>query len=1301
MKETTNFAASILAASFVAVTGHYAHADNTPAGENVTEARPVLARPALRGGLSFGGAGLYIAAYGPGWGGIPVTTPPSSSGEGPRPFEIRGAQTYFKGTSEWALQADNTIRGRVEVECVTPVEMQCVALAVDIPSPPPVGLGDASAATFNLPLADGRTARLSFPQPVSYHSQDSRQWGGNWTVRFAGHLGHGGTRTFEKGERLVWEMTLATPDGLAIAESKPLDIVANDDWVRLDYRKDIVRGSALDLSGQGLQDAPAGKHGWLKAVGGHFEFEKLPGVEQRFYGVNLCFSANYPDHEVADRIVDRFVRLGYNTIRVHHHDGAWAKAYARREVANLVPEGQLNAAEGGDLKARSANLSGEAALKSVDVVNDDIDRLDYLLAKCFEHGIYVTTDLYVSRTVLWRDVGIDRDGDMDKQLFKTYVGLHDGAYSNWCHWARAFLEHVNPYTGRAYKDEPGLPLISLINEGKYGMGWGGSGKGRDPVVQAAWRQCRMEMQNAECRMQNDAGDTPPLPGANARDSADALFDNWINRRIWERGTAFVRALGCRALLTNDNNGRWHGEGEGLTPLYDYVDNHFYVDHPQFLEQSWRLPSKCGNANPIKAELPSLLHRGYAKNASKPYAITEWNFSGPGRYRGMGGILTGAMAAEQEWDGLWRFAYSHSNGNLVDGKGYPGYFDCVTDPLIAASDRASVCLYLRGDAAQIQTNAQCTMHNAQFGKALRLDKQRGSMTLVSPRTCGGFAESGRINAGPLSFEIIERQNSNVESLATTNHSSLVTRHSSLRGGHAVPTTLWASSLDGEPLERSSRILLTHLTDVQGDGARYADDQRKILLKWGKTPLIEVGAALVELRFDEREGRTGNAGNAGNDDALRANDDAADAANDGALRANDDGAPRQMTNDKSNVIAPQAHVIATEGGSSLPQSGSVIAPQAHVIAAEGGSSLPQSGSVIAPQAHVIAAEGGSSSRSIPQAIASPKFPRSWKTACSASASAPQVPRTAASTTKSYARQASPAPRRSRLSSVPGSPCKTSRSCRAWPFPDGPSKVPPAASTPTPTAGASSAFASPKTTPPRSKVRRNLRRLAEKTAAPPSPPSGASPPLAKPTCLRHTSGAIFLAPSSAAARRLSTARRSPSSSTVPSRTCSEALSPTWCSSRSMVKSSCAPFLTSPLVFSSKTGRIGAPTISRSASSSPKARLRPAANTPSTAPSASGIRTSSSPPTAASPSRPVPTGFRSRTSRGSSRVPRSTSHRFCRTMRRPASSAASSPWTTTSSSKSFPAYRSASTASTSAATPACPPRPRRQTASPPTSPA
>ena len=759
------------------------------AGENVTEARAILARPTPHGGLSLPGLDIDIAAFVPGWTGIPIKANWSKTGEaGAREFEIRGRDDWsvrFRGSGRWTQREDGSLSGHLELECVAQVEVQCLSLAVSHPSPPRWGFGDGARAVFDFSLEDGRVVQLSAAEPMCYHSQDSRRWGGRFTTRFGGHLGSGaggGVRTFAPGERLVWDVALSSPDGIAFSDYKPLTISENENWVRLDYHKDVVPGSALDFSGMGFQDAPAGKHGWLKAAGGRFEFEGLPGIPQRFYGVNLCFSANYPEHEMADRLVERFVRCGYNAIRVHHHDGIWAKAWEGRALSR--PHGRAGCPQPAD----------------------DIDRLDYLIAKCIERGLYVTTDLYVSRPVKWRDIGIDRDGDMNKQLYKTYVGLHDGAFSNWCENARAFLEHVNPYTGRANKDEPGMPLISLVNEGKLHMSWAGARKAKDPVVRAAWkRYC------GERGVSAGAFDPePPPPGSANYADPHHQFDEWVNRKVWERGSAFVRSLGCRALLTNDNNGRWHGEGEGLTPLYDYVDSHFYVDHPQFLDRQWKLPSRCTQRNPVKADTPAIFHRNQSSaESSKPCTITEWNFSGPGRYRAMGGILTGAMAAEQCWDGLWRFAYSHSSQNLLDGQGHPGYFDCVTDPLIAASDRASVCLFLETAAAGAGQTA------------LRLDKKRGTMVLDTPRTSGGFAESGRLDCGALSFE--------------------------LRGVTAVPATIWASSLDGKPLSRSSRILLTHLTDVQGDGARYSDETRRILLRWGKAPLVEVGAADVELRL----------------------------------------------------------------------------------------------------------------------------------------------------------------------------------------------------------------------------------------------------------------------------------------------------------------------------------------------------------------------------------------------------------------------------------------------------------------------
>ena len=605
-------------------------------------------------------------------------------------------------------------------------------------------LGNGIARRFELPISESRTLVAEFTDAVPYVAQDGRKWGGMWFIRFGPELVR---RVHPAGEELRYSVRFSSPDGIRLEHTRPYVLTVGENWSRLLNRKDILAGSALDFSDQGLQDAPAGRYGWLRSVGGHFEFVGRPGVAQRFYGVNLCFSACYPEHEDADLLVDRLVRCGYNTIRIHHHDDLWAKERDLRE------------------------------------------KLDYLIARAIEHGLYITTDLYVSRKVTWKELGRERVGGPNIQLYKSLVLVDDAAYANWVAFAREFFEHVNPYTNRAYRDEPGLPFISLINEGDLGMGFGSSGKATDPTLLRAWRSFTG----------NETAAFVPSPWT---DDRAKNFDRETGRRFVEKATVFLRGMGVKALITDDNNGGHHGEGEGLTPLCDYVDNHFYIDHPTFLENDWQLPSKCPNANPVKLDQPKMFAKGYAKGASKPYAITEWNFSGPGRYRALGGILTGALAARDEWDALWRFAYSHNRDNWKDDPMQsPGYFDCATDPLSQASDRASVCLFLRGDANE---------------GSVAMDAKTGSMSFVSPRTCGGFVERGRFKAGGFAADVAR-----------------------------TPAAVWASSLDGNALAESKRILVVHVTDVQGDGSVYADATRQILLKWGKGCLVEKGTAQVAL------------------------------------------------------------------------------------------------------------------------------------------------------------------------------------------------------------------------------------------------------------------------------------------------------------------------------------------------------------------------------------------------------------------------------------------------------------------------
>ena len=679
----------------------------------------------------------------------------------------------------------------------------------------------------------GRDAiRLAFPAPTHLLLQDNRTWGPTISLRISPE--DGGRAAFSRGDRRTFLFFVETKGGVKTAVDRPVVVKAGPDWIPLDYRKDIEAGSALDFSNQGLQDAPAGRHGWLKAVNGHFEFENLPGRKQRFYGVNLCFDANFPDHAFADRLVTRLVRLGYNTVRIHHYESA-----------------------NGAIKGAKDGLALNA---------ERMDLLDYLLAKCYEKGLYVTTDLFTCRPVAWRAIGIDRDGEMDKQVYKNLIAVHEGAYQNWAAFAKNFLAHVNPYTGRAYKDEPGLPLISLINEGHLTWCW--SRIRSEEPMKKAWAAWLAERRAADPGFAKGLDDPAKVPGSSA---ALIAFMADIERKLVARQRAFLKALGVKALLTNQNCGSHYAPLMAVREeLYDYVDDHFYVDHPHFLAKPWSLPSRCGNANPVFAGTLPPVACAYTRMPTKPFTITEWNFSGPGMFRGVGGIMTGAMSALQDWDGLWRFAYSHGLGGMQDRTGTPGYFDVASDPLGQAGDRASVCLFLRGDLApladmianaatpdtfmpaaggpvrivppwkdaawQIRTATAVAPVQGlktfslkeqlarkeppvalQPNPAIDLDRARGAFRIVTEKTAGGFTPSGTVRAGAVAFDAGD-----------------------------VATTLWASSLDGRPLATSRRILVTHLTDVQADGNVYADPEKRTLLKWGAyPPVVRNGKARVAL------------------------------------------------------------------------------------------------------------------------------------------------------------------------------------------------------------------------------------------------------------------------------------------------------------------------------------------------------------------------------------------------------------------------------------------------------------------------
>jgi len=132
-----------------------------------------------------------------------------------------------------------------------------------------------------------------------------------------------------------------------------------------------------------------------------------------------------------DDDIQHFRRLGLDCLRLHAID---------REFS--TPEGDL-------------------------VANDHLDKLDYLLAAAISNGLHV-----VLTPVAW--FSGPRDGEpkgFSQVHTKEQLCSEPGPERVVCRFLKAFVSHVNSYTGVRYADEPGILAFECFNEPRYAKGF--------------------------------------------------------------------------------------------------------------------------------------------------------------------------------------------------------------------------------------------------------------------------------------------------------------------------------------------------------------------------------------------------------------------------------------------------------------------------------------------------------------------------------------------------------------------------------------------------------------------------------------------------------------------------------------------------------------------------------------------------------------------------------------------------------------------------------------------------------------
>lgn len=679
---------------------------------------------------------------------------------------------------------------------------------------------------------------------------------------------------FAAGQTRTISFDLSAPAPVR-TEGTGLEIISAEDggWVPVTAYEYVKPGSPLDFTDVCGTGKPAGKYGRVVRVGDHFEFENLPGVEQRFHGLTMGASEyGYKNEPVRDAGLADVARRGYNATRIHGY-----------ETAVVDPDDP------------SQTTLGEEKMRL----------FDGYVASSISNGLYIILELYGNtRTPSWRSIGVDADGAVARDEAKMLLSFHEGMISNQMVFLRNYLTHVNRYTGRSFLNEPATIGANLVNEAEI---WVGREKNDTFMSDTArrlildvWRAyvAKKKTENPEKYATVD-GET--IPSRSASTVEGRLYTQFIRENYLaadRQMKAFLREeLGFQGVLTDSTHANPAAMIPMKTEVSDYHDNHFYEDHPGFLEAQFALPSTFGdkNQNPLNSTLASLRRGRGIPGAlgytfyGYPFVMTEFNYVAPSQFRFAGGLLMGAAAALQGADGLWQHSYSFQTaGNKLT------WFNYISDPLMPVWSRAILTLFARGDmrpltqtyVTRLDPAAMCSDDEAAKSAAklddiphawaawyrrtgllvadedavppgltlsgdwaatlakteadvmadldiardangklpvagdgqVKVDDVDGSIMVNTERTAGGFAEKGVIEGGALRAEI----------------------------GN-VPTAIWVSTLgDGQSIADSKRLLLTHLTDVQDEGLTYLEKTRQTQLTWGKLPhLMRRGVAEVEL------------------------------------------------------------------------------------------------------------------------------------------------------------------------------------------------------------------------------------------------------------------------------------------------------------------------------------------------------------------------------------------------------------------------------------------------------------------------
>ena len=307
---------------------------------------------------------------------------------------------------------------------------------------------------------------------------------------------------------------------------------------------------------------------------------------------------------------------------------------------------------------------------------------------------------------------------------------------------------------------------------------------------------------------------------------------------------------------------------------DMVDMHAYWQHPSFPKRSWDMNDfRIENTPMVKAEDGGALMRvAQFRAAGMPFTVTEYDHPAPSEYAAETVPLAYAVAARQDWDGVFLFDYQSTSDPKMSESRLASFFSCAQHPAKLAFMPLAAEMFLAGGMPQATGHTSLTLPAGQVGALtgqrlgngfwrlggsaadqLDLLNQRLEVSFADVPTTlfasqpasgapamewsGGEQARVLLHAPRIAGAIGLIRGQNVEAGALR-----INAEASPRNFAAIAI----ASRDDQPLTSSKHMLLAAVDKAENSGLQWASDHKSAKKAWEGTVQVTGVSAMLDLQ-----------------------------------------------------------------------------------------------------------------------------------------------------------------------------------------------------------------------------------------------------------------------------------------------------------------------------------------------------------------------------------------------------------------------------------------------------------------------